>query len=50
MATDSPPKPVLYADREDWKDVVPVEQSDLENPLVPIFYPIECERSIGVSQ
>ena len=43
MATESPPTPVLYADRENWRDVAPLEQSDLENPLVPIFYPIECK-------
>lgn len=43
--SETPPKPVLYADREDWKDVTPLEQSDLENPLVPIFYPMECECS-----
>ncbi|PVG01386.1 protein prenylyltransferase [Serendipita vermifera] len=31
--------PPLYSTREDWKDVTPIEQSDLANPLVPIFYP-----------
>lgn len=36
--------PTLYSTREEWKDVKPIEQSDLQNPLVPIFYPPECER------
>ncbi|CAG8618215.1 16435_t:CDS:2, partial [Acaulospora colombiana] len=35
-------KPQLYSTREDWKDVTPIEQSDLANPLVPIFYPPDC--------
>jgi protein farnesyltransferase/geranylgeranyltransferase type-1 subunit alpha len=32
----------LYADREDWADVVPVPQYDSVAPLAPIFYTDEC--------
>ena len=39
----NPPNPQLYSQRPDWADVTPVEQSDLANPLVPIFYPPDCE-------
>lgn len=37
---------MLYADREEWRDITPLEQSDLENPLVPIFYPIEYKDAM----
>lgn len=39
----NPPNSQLYSQRPDWADVTPLEQSDLANPLVPIFYPPDCE-------
>lgn len=29
--------------REEWKDVTPIEQDDGANPLVPIMYTEDCE-------
>lgn len=29
--------------REEWKDVMPIEQDDGPNPLVPIMYTEDCE-------
>lgn len=43
---EKPTRPPLYADREEWKDIKPLEQSDLTQPLVPIFYPQECKAVI----
>lgn len=33
----------LFADREEWKDVQPLEQYESMNPLAPIMYTRECE-------
>lgn len=41
-----PPPPLLYSMREEWKDVQPLDQSDLTNPLVPIFYPPEYKDAM----
>jgi hypothetical protein len=43
-ATETAPTPIPYSERDDWKDVKPVEQTDLPQPLVPIYYPPECKR------
>ncbi|KAJ7037926.1 hypothetical protein C8F04DRAFT_385393 [Mycena alexandri] len=32
------PAPVLYAARDEWKDVVPITQYEKANPLAPILY------------
>jgi hypothetical protein len=36
----------LYAERDDWKDVVPVPQDDGPHPVVRIAYAKECELSL----
>lgn len=35
---------VLFADRPEWKDLVPIPQKEAENPLVPIAYTAHCEN------
>ena len=40
---DTPGKPPLYCEREDWTDVEPIPQYDGVNPLAPIFYNPECK-------
>ncbi|KAI0763174.1 protein prenylyltransferase [Irpex lacteus] len=35
---DTPSKPPLYCEREDWSDIVPIPQYDGVNPIAPIFY------------
>jgi len=44
-AAETAPTPIPYSERDDWKDVKPVEQTDLPQPLVPIYYPPECKRA-----
>ncbi|KAG8803540.1 CAAX geranylgeranyltransferase alpha subunit [Serendipita sp. 399] len=36
----------LYADREEWKDVQPIEQTEISNPLIPIFYPPDYKDAL----
>ncbi|KAI0701051.1 protein prenylyltransferase [Cytidiella melzeri] len=35
---NTPMKPPLYCEREDWTDIVPIPQYDGVNPIAPIFY------------
>jgi hypothetical protein len=35
---------VLYAERPEWADVVPVAQYENMQPLAPIFYSPECTQ------
>lgn len=39
----APPAWVPYAEREEWRDVVPLEQDDGPNPIVAIAYAKKCE-------
>lgn len=39
VADDTP----LFAEREDWADVQPLEQYEGVNPIAPIFYTAQCE-------
>ena len=39
------PTILLFADRHEWADVVPLEQYEGVNPLAPILYSPVCECS-----
>jgi hypothetical protein len=46
VAEDTP----LFAEREEWADVQPLEQYEGANPIAPIFYTAQCEfGSVQVS-
>lgn len=34
---------VLYKDRPEWKDVTPVKQDDIDEPVVAIDYTKKCK-------
>lgn len=34
---------IPYREREDWKDVTPLDQDDGENPVVVIAYSEKCK-------
>jgi len=40
--TDYRMEDVLYAERPEWSDVVPIPQYENIQPLAPIFYSPEC--------
>ena len=42
MASNDDDKPILFANRPEWADVVPQEQYEDGDPLAPIFYSVEC--------
>lgn len=35
---------VPFEERDEWKDIKPVEQNDGEHPVVPINYTKECKK------
>jgi hypothetical protein len=37
---------VLFRDRPEWSDVVPIPQDDGPNPACPINYTDECKRCL----
>ena len=37
---------VLYAERPEWSDVVPVAQYENIQPIAPIFYSPECMQRV----
>ena len=39
---------VPYNEREEWRDVVPVEQDDGPNPIVAIAYSDQCKGAVVV--
>ena len=41
---DDTTEQVLYAERPEWADVVPVAQYENIQPLAPIFYSPECTQ------
>jgi hypothetical protein len=40
--SDDTTEHVLYAERPEWSDVVPIPQYENIQPLAPIFYTPEC--------
>jgi len=42
LTTDSTTVHVLFAERPEWSDVVPISQYENIQPLAPIFYSPEC--------
>lgn len=43
---DPPGVWIPYAERELWKDVVPIEQDDGPNPIVAIAYTPKCKCTL----
>lgn len=42
---DVPEEKLLYSQRPEWTDVLPLEQYENISPLAPIFYTDECEQT-----
>ena len=39
---------VFYRDRPKWKDLKPISQNDLDEPVVQIAYSDECEYNFRI--
>lgn len=49
-SSDSEPEDyILYRDRDEWNDVVPVEQDDGPSSIVSIAYTEQCNLSFILS-
>lgn len=38
---------LLFAERREWADIVPLEQYENITPLAPIFYTPECQSLLS---